>query len=168
VGPQGRVYAQNPARVLQFRDGANEKAISARLANGRLPNVTRLDREMSDLGLEPGSVEVAITSLNYHDIYNGSGPAAAEGFLKTTLGLLKPGGAFAIIDHEGVAGADNATLHRIPKSIVVDQARAAGFEIAADSDLLANPADDHTLGVFDPALRGHTDRFLLVLRKPAL
>ena len=166
VGPAGKVFAQNPKAVLEFRDGANDKAITARLANGRLANVERLDREVADLGLTPGSIDVAITSLNYHDIYNASGPAAAAGFLKTVLALLKPGGVFGIIDHQGVAGADNTKLHRIPKSIVIEQAQAAGFEVVTDSDLLANPADDHTLAVFDPALRGHTDRFLLELRKP--
>jgi predicted methyltransferase len=41
----------------------------------------------------------------------------------------------------------------------------SGFELEAESDLLANPADDHSRGVFTPGLRGHTDRFLLKLRK---
>lgn len=48
VGPTGKVYSQNPPRVLQFRDGANEKALSARLADGRLPNVERVNEQ--DLG----------------------------------------------------------------------------------------------------------------------
>ena len=38
--------------------------------------------------------------------------------------------------------------------------------LEAESDVLANPADDHTQGVFAPGLRGHTDRFVLRLRKP--
>jgi predicted methyltransferase len=33
--------------------------------------------------------------------------------------------------------------------------------------VLANPADDHTQGVFAPGLRGQTDRFVLKLVKPA-
>ena len=44
---------------------------------------------------------------------------------------------------------------------------AAGFIVDGDSDLLANPDDDHTQSVFAEGLRGHTDRFLLKLRKPA-
>ena len=168
VGPKGHVYAQNPKFVLEFREGANDKALSARLADNRLPNVERLDHEIADLGLKPNSIDGAITVLNYHDIYNREGgPAAAEGFLATVFKFLKPGGVFGIIDHVGVAGADNTKMHRIPKAVVVDQAKQAGFTVATDSDILADAADDHTLPVFDPSIRGKTDRFFLVLRKPA-
>jgi predicted methyltransferase len=45
-------------------------------------------------------------------------------------------------------------------------ATEAGFIIEAKSDLLAHPEDDHSKGVFDPELRGDTDRFILRLRKP--
>lgn len=168
VGPKGRVYAQNPKFVLEYREGANEKALSARLAGNRLPNVARLDREVTDLGFAADSIDGAITVLNYHDIYNSpTGQAAAEGFLTTVFKFLKPGGVLGIIDHVGVAGADNTKLHRLQKSLVVDQAKQAGFIVATDSDLLHNAADDHTLAVFDPSIRGNTDRFFLVLRKPA-
>jgi predicted methyltransferase len=34
------------------------------------------------------------------------------------------------------------------------------------SDMLRNSADDHTLLVFDPKVRGHTDRFVFEFRKP--
>jgi len=36
VGPDGHVVAQNPPVILEMRDGANEKALSARLAGNRL------------------------------------------------------------------------------------------------------------------------------------
>jgi predicted methyltransferase len=32
--------------------------------------------------------------------------------------------------------------------------------------VLHNAADDHTLKVFDPAIRGKTDQFILKFRKP--
>jgi predicted methyltransferase len=168
VGPKGHVYAQNPKFVLEYREGANDKALSARLADNRLPNVERLDREVASLGLKPDSIDAAITVLNYHDIYNQTdGPAAAEAFLVNVFKFLKPGGVLGIIDHVGVAGADNAKLHRIPKALVINQAKQAGFTVATDSNILADPADDHTLAVFDPSIRGKTDRFFLVLHKPA-
>ncbi len=166
VGPKGRVYAQNPAYVLQFRDGANDRALTARLAEDRLPNVVRLDEELDALSLEPGSVDVAITALNFHDIYNGRGAEAASGFLATVMRLLEPGGVLGIIDHVGVANADNAALHRIEPEPVEKLAAAAGFVVQARSEVLANPADDHTAMVFDASVRGKTDRFVLKLRKP--
>ena len=44
---------------------------------------------------------------------------------------------------------------------------AAGFEIEAKSDVLRNAADDRSKNVFDASIRGHTDRFVMRLRKPA-
>ena len=41
-----------------------------------------------------------------------------------------------------------------------------GFKLVAESDALHNPDDNHTLKIFDPALRGHTDQFILKFRKP--
>lgn len=164
VGPKGRVYAQNPAYVLRFRDGANDKALKQRLANKRLPNVVRLDAEIQATGIAPASLDFALTALNFHDVYNGQGEAQAVGFLGLVYGLLKPGGMLAIIDHSGRAGADNNALHRLNE----EQARAAiaksGFTIADSSNLLRNPADDGSQGVF--AMRGATDRYLLRLVKP--
>lgn len=167
VGTEGRVYAQNTAFTLQFRDGANEKAIRERLAGNRLPNVERLDREIADLGLAPDSVDAAVTALNFHDVYNGRGPEAAAAFLAAAYDFLEPGGVLGIIDHAGNPGADNEKLHRIEEERVLEAARAAGFEVEASSDVLRNPQDDRSRSVFAEGLRGHTDRFVLRLRKPA-
>ena len=166
VGPKGKVYAQNGEFVLKMRDGANDKAMTARLAGGRLPNVERIDREAADMGLEPGSVDAAVTALNFHDVYNARGPEAAAGFLAAVLQALKPGGVLGLVDHDAKADADNTELHRIQESRVTAAVEAAGFEIEAKSDVLRNPADDHTKNVFDPSIRGKTDRFVLRLRKP--
>lgn len=167
VGPKGKVYAQNPDFVLKFREGRNDKALSARLADDRLPNVVRLDREIADLDFGDEEIDAAITALNFHDIYNGSGgPEDAAAFLAKVHSFLKPGGVLGVIDHAGDAGADNEALHRIEESLVRDAAVAAGFTVE-ESPLLRNPADDHTAQVFAPEMRGKTDRFLMKLVKPA-
>jgi predicted methyltransferase len=166
VGASGKVYAQNTERGLSFRDGANEKAISARLAGNRLKNVERLNREFSDLGLEPGSVDAALTALNYHDIANGGGPEAAASFLSTVLGILRPGGILGLIDHDAKPGNDNAALHRIPKIDALTAVMQAGFEVVGEGKMLHNPDDDHSKMVFAEGMRGKTDRFVLLLRKP--
>jgi predicted methyltransferase len=165
VGPEGKVYAQNPAIMLTFRDGAIGRELSRRLEGGRLPNVVRLDQEVGELEVEPGSVDAALTALNFHDIYNRGGNEAAQGFLLSVEKLLKPGGTLGIVDHSGGVG-DDAALHRIDESLVKAAALQAGFELVAESNLLRNPADDRTQGVFTKGLRGHTDRFVLRLRKP--
>lgn len=166
VGPDGSVVAQNPGFMLQFRDGANDKALNERLAGGRLPNVSRLDSEFEDLSQEDGSFDAALTALNLHDVYNTAGEAAAIGFMRSVLGVLKPGGVFGVIDHAGIEGQDNAALHRMLKADAIRVAEAAGFVVEGDGDVLSVAEDDHTQRVFAEGLRGNTDRFLLKLRKP--
>jgi predicted methyltransferase len=153
VGPKGKVYAQNPPVALQLRDGMYAKALTDRLANNRLPNVVRVDGDL------PAS------ALNYHDVRNQAGEQAI-GFLKAANVMLKPGGVLGVTDHHGNDGADNTQLHRMPKHFLIEDAKAAGFVVEAESDLLAHPADDHTKNVFDPTLRGKTDQFVVRLRKP--
>lgn len=43
---------------------------------------------------------------------------------------------------------------------------AAGFVLDAQSTLLANKDDPHTIKVFDPAIKGQTDRFAYRFVKP--
>jgi predicted methyltransferase len=87
-------------------------------------------------------------------------------FVKTLYAALKPGGVLGVIDHVGIAGQNNAMLHRMLPQQARDVLTKAGFKIEAESNVLANPADDHTKGVFDPAIRGHTDQFVFRARKP--
>ena len=51
------------------------------------------------------------------------------------------------------------------RSIKADFQRA-GFELVGERNFLRNPADDHTLLVFDPKIRGKTDRVVYRFRKP--
>jgi len=166
VGPDGKVYSQNPQEVLAYNDGYYDQLLSARLADSRLPNVERIDAAVGEADIAPGSVDFALTALNFHDIYEIRGRDGAVVFLGAVFRLLKPGGTLGLIDHVGTPGADNVSLHRIDPALVDEAAVEAGFIIEARSDLLANPADDHSKMVFDPAVRGATDRFILRLRKP--
>ena len=171
VGPTGKVYAQNHPMFLQFRDGMYDKAMVARLADGRLGNVERVDRELAELGVEPGSLDAAFTALNFHDVHNGLGEGsggddAAAGYLQVIKALLKPGGVLGLVDHYGDSDKDNASLHRLHVDAALPILEASGFEIES-SDLLRNPEDDRTTMVFDAAIRGQTDRVLYKLTKPA-
>jgi predicted methyltransferase len=166
VGPNGKVYSQNPPAVYQLQGGMYAKPVDERHANKRLPNTIRVDADLPATAQIPaGSVDVALTAQNFHDIYYINA-ALAQQFMNGLYAALKPGGALLLTDHVGVDGANNAQLHRVPKQIAIDAAKKAGFVVEAESQLLAHPADDHTKNVFDPSLRGKTDQFLLRLRKP--
>ena len=49
---------------------------------------------------------------------------------------------------------------------MIAELEGAGFILDGESNELANPEDDHTKGVFDPEIRGKTDRYVLRFRKP--
>jgi predicted methyltransferase len=160
VGPNGKVLSQVGARPLQNNNGQAQKDMAAELGN-----VEIVFDEMNTI--PPGTADAAITAQNYHDAYNFRGEEGSQAFLKDIYNALKPGGVALIIDHEGSAGANNQELHRVPKDVTREQIIRAGFEVVSESDILDNPADDHTLGVRDAAVRGKTDQFMFVVRKPA-
>ena len=162
VGPAGKVYSQNPPFLVQ---ADAEKALHARLGNVEAVHVP-----LNQAGIA-GKADAVVTAQNLHDIYNGyqdqpGGEAPAVGFLQAIYAVLKPGGTLGVIDHVGIAGQDNAALHRMQLQQARDVITKAGFTIEAESSMLANSADDHTKNVFDPAIRGKTDQFVIRARKP--
>ena len=118
----------------------------------------------------PSPVDLVWTAQNYHDLHDPFlGPADLSKVNAAVRAALKPGGIYLIVDHADAAGTglrDTNTLHRIDEASVKSEVTAAGFVLVGASDLLRNPADNHTLKVFDPAIRGHTDQFVLKFRKP--
>jgi predicted methyltransferase len=164
VGPKGKVYAVWPAAGAKYA----EKSLPALQARG-LTNVTAAV-QATNLPTAPQPVDLFWTVQNYHDIPNkGAGEPALRAFDAAVFKLLKKGGTYVVIDHadkpgSGMSGTE--TVHRIDPAAVRRQIEATGFRFVGASKVLANPADDHSKNVFDPAIRGKTDQFVLKFRKP--
>ena len=107
VADSGHVYMQNQDPLPGFLERQID-TINDKLA--RLSNVEHWQQPISDI--PAGSVDFVLTALNFHDLYNPD-PEAAQGFLASVAQMLRPGGIFGVIDHDGSAGADNVALHRI-------------------------------------------------------
>ncbi|MGZ3297978.1 MAG: methyltransferase [Asticcacaulis sp.] len=161
----GDVDSQNPPQWA----GKSPEAQAARDAMTKArPNIHPLIAEFSKIPVPAKPYDLIFSGTIYHDTYNMPG-ADAVAMDKALFNALKPGGLAVIIDHNAVAGAGASTtntLHRIDKAQVIKDFKAAGFELVKDSDALANAADDRTLMVFDPKVRGHTDRMALVFKRP--
>jgi predicted methyltransferase len=167
VGASGTVYMQNPPASLTGERGARTAgAIDTRLANNRLANVERLNRDFSDLGLARNSVDAAILALEMHEMTNSGSNARITEFLSALFAVLKPGGILGVIEHSSSPDNDNTALHRGSEVATIAAAEAAGFTVVATSNLLRNPEDDRSKMVFDSSVRGKTDRFVLKLQKP--
>jgi predicted methyltransferase len=117
----------------------------------------------------PQKLDLVFVSQFYHDMHNPAygGPDIVP-VNQSVFKALKPGGVYLIVDHSapGTGIAATNTLHRIDMAAVKTEVEAAGFKLEKTSDVLANPADPHTANVFDPSIRGKTDQFVLVFRKP--
>src|SRR5579862_535986 len=167
VGPRGHVYAILPNEYA--KEDADEVALmQALVKDPHYANVTFLLQPAAQLST-PRPADVVWTSQNYHDYPDKfMGPTDTKLLNEEVLKVLKPGGVFVVVDHVAEAGSgmrDTDTLHRIDPQTVKDQVTAAGFKFDGESDVLRNPADDHKLKVFDPAIRGHTDQFSFRFRK---
>lgn len=170
VGPKGRVIALMP--LGYFDDPRTQPRWDAVIAAH--PNASLVKGNMAEVAL-PQGIDLTMFHLTYHDLYWESAqykvarmdPAA---FLTRLFAATKPGGAVLVVDHVGPAGVDPRVeadrTHRIDPAVVKADFAKAGFVLEAESPLLANPADDRAKLVFDPAVRGKTDRFVMRFRKP--
>lgn len=163
VGPQGQVVSQNSARVAK-RYAARR---AARRATGGLDGVATVVQELDRLELESGSFDSAFLVLFYHDTVWMEVDRAEMN--RRIFDVLEPGGTFVVIDHAADAAAGTTvaeSLHRIAPRVVEQEVTAAGFVLEDVSPHLRNRRDDHARSVFDEALRGQTDRFFYLFRKP--
>jgi predicted methyltransferase len=170
VGPQGSVVAWNPSAFVGDEDRAKLASV-----HQRSPNFTAVDSAPEAISLPANSFDFAMIHLNYHDTYYTSERAhfhmEPAPFLAALFQALKPGGTFAVIDHVANPGGDTRAVvqatHRIDPATIRADFERAGFVFDGESNILRNPGDDHTKSVFDPAIRGHTDRVVYRFRKPA-
>jgi len=171
VGPEGGVTLYNNAPWDAFVN----KAVTPRLADNRLPNVTRLvATPESLLEQDAAKYDAAIFILGMHDIYyadpdTGWVAIDKDAFLRGIHHILKEGGVLGIIDANALPGADNEVIgksvHRVDPQAVIDDVKKAGFTLVEESDLLRNPEDDRVSSVFSPENRYNTDRSILKFKK---
>jgi predicted methyltransferase len=166
VGPEGKVYAFQPDEFIGFRPAYADEQDAA--VAGRANTVALRGPVSAPPFPEP--LDTIITVQNLHDLYLGAMPeGTADKALAALYAALKPGGTLLVIDHSAVPGAGAAaanSVHRMDLQLAIAALTEAGFTVEAETELYRRPADPRTANVFDPAIRGQTDQFVLRLRKP--
>lgn len=181
VKGRGRYVALVPtAQAERTRSAFAEKTA----AHGAV-QVATIDFKTGASTIPAGSADVLLTFRNVHNLLMQDDPAVAGRVFKAFYAALKPGGVLGVVDHrlpEEMDTAREKTSGYIKRSTVVQLARAAGFTLAGESRINANPKDthDHPEGVWTlpPSYRlkdvdrakyaaiGESDRFTLKFVKP--
>ena len=171
VGPEGRVTSFVPAEVAHFKNDPVGLMRNIAQEPGR-ENVEAVSADLVAMPEITQPADVLWLHLFYHDLHTAlmqARGATAADFNRAVYKRLKPGGFYVIVDHAAAAGAgtgDAQSLHRIDPASVREEVEAAGFVLDAESTLLANRNDPHAIKVFDPLIKGESDRFAYRFVKP--
>lgn len=164
VGHEGHVYAHNAPSSIARRKGINP--IEERIKEYDLKNMTPLVGPVESPGF-PAGLDAVFMIMTYHDAcYSDVDRAALN---KSVFESLRPGGTFGILDHaarEGKGFDDAHECHRIEKCALIDEVTQYGFELASETDCLANESDTRDKIPFEKGLRDHTCRFVVKFTRP--
>ena len=169
VGGEGTVILQNNYGYAKWVD----KYLKERYIDNQVPGITVLRSEVDDLKLSPESFYAALMVMSYHDLYYYNPEAGFERanvplFFSQLHAALKSGGKLLIVDHAAADGSGYSPtqdIHRIDEAFARQDIESNGFRFIKSSDALRHPDDDRTKNVFDKAIRGKTDRFILLFEK---
>lgn len=167
AGDDGRVYP-----VVRPEATVSEWELPVVEVAAQYPNTQVVRADFNTMTF-PEPLDVFFSAQNYHDLaLTEYGLGDRNAVNRAAFAALKPGGVYLLIDHSAVAGTPVATdaettNHRIDQATVRQEVEAAGFVYDGEADFLRNPEDARTASVFDEAIRGHTDQFVMRFRKPA-
>jgi predicted methyltransferase len=155
VGAEGTVYSTNTRERDDWSDRFKQQPFT---------NVRTVVGPADKVGLpQDGSLDFALTHLNYHDLPR----AVRTAMNKRVLAALKKGGTYGVVDHSARGGSgdsDSNTLHRIDKQLVIEEVVGAGFKLAEEGTMLSRPDDKRDFNV--NKVRNQNDRFVLKFAKP--
>jgi predicted methyltransferase len=123
--------------------------------------------------------------VTFRNVHNWMTAGTEADVLASAFAALKPGGILGVVEHRGDASQPQdpkGAKGYVRQDIVIDLARAAGFELVASTEINNNPLDtkDYERGVWTlpPTLTlgnedretyltiGESDRMTLKFRKP--
>jgi predicted methyltransferase len=107
--------------------------------------LTTMERGKASDIAPPGSADVVLTFRNVHNFLK-AGDAASAQLFADCYRALKQGGVLGVVDHRLPEDADDALevdSGYVKRSTILKLAMAAGFKFDGESEINANPKDDH-------------------------
>ena len=169
IGPKGHITVWQPTQFLTDKNRPPFEEFAA-----KHPNVSLISSPFEAPNLPKNKFDFALINLDYHDVYWTNADRKVvrmdpDAWLKTLNSAMKRGAIVGLVDHVANPNDDTRAtvekLHRIDPNVIKADFKRAGFQLVASSDMLRNPADDHSLLVFDAKIRGKTDRVVFKFRK---
>jgi predicted methyltransferase len=163
VGPNGVVYAQDSAEVMERQ--VKDK-FDIRAQKPAMKGVIHVIRNYDDpLPPDVRNLDLITFFFAYHDMTYMQIDRAEMN--RKLFAALKPGGFLLIADHSAKAGDGTSvgkTFHRIEEGVLRKEVEAAGFKLVAEGNFLRHPEDTRDVIVF----RAPTpvDEFVLKYQKP--
>ncbi len=123
---------------------------------------TTFDVEPFSLDVEP--LDMVVTFRNYHNLTQ----ASRRNINKAVFEALKPGGVYAVIDHNRrhMQSDNGENRRRLDPVMVIKDVQQSGFVLADYSDVNARPDDELRYEVGRKSISGNSDRFTLKFVKP--
>lgn len=168
LAERGKLYlALNTGRVTALvADAPGLSEVEILDANPSMPRTdVRGVFELEEFSFWVDDLDLVVTFRNAHNLT----PAGRINLNAAVWEALKPGGLYGIVDHSRrhMEPSSGQNRRRVDPVRLIHELTEAGFEFVDWSDLHYRPADDLTLEVGDSRVRGQTDRFTLLFRKPA-
>jgi len=137
---RGTFYAQRWAAFLSKSPELFGK-VQTVVIDGKAPNLS---------AVPAGSLDAVLVMREVHGMVNGN---TFNTWLSECRRALKPNGILGIEEHRAKDGADPVESSKkgyVPQQYVIDTVQAAGFKLAGQSEINANPKDtkDYPEGVW--------------------
>lgn len=157
IWPSGGWYTEILAPYLEakgtlYAAGPGDKALAAvrakQAANPQVYRAVKLAIFPSVAGKAPvpaGSADVVLTFRNVHNWRFGASDQTQAAF-DQMFAMLKPGGTLGLVEHhlpEQSGAIEEGKSGYMKRSSVIAFATKAGFKLAAESAVNANPKDTH-------------------------
>ena len=141
-----------------------DKELLASKSFSKVKLVGESDYELENLDFDVENIDAVLTFRNYHN-FNEQERMHIN---KAAFDALKPGGVYGVVDHtrRHMQKKNDENGRRFDPVLAIKEIQQAGFAFVDYSDLHYKSDDELRFEVGRKTVRGNSDRFTLLFKKP--